>query len=112
MERFDRIAALTDELRRIAKELEQGFIRYDQVVDELRSMGLTAGRARSSMRPEIVPRPPLTTQILDLLAHTKRRMKPREITHEIRANPGSVRTTMGRLSKMNLVKRAPEGWYV
>jgi hypothetical protein len=81
---FDRISALTEELGRIAKDLERGFARYGQVLNELQGIGLLTqlvvakrgpGRPRRAANtPSAAPRRghrrggTLTQQVVDFLA--------------------------------------------
>jgi hypothetical protein len=124
---FDRIGALTKELGRIAKDLERGFARYGQVLNELQGIGLPTqlvvakrgpGRPRrEAIMPLAAPRRrgrrgTLSKEIEELLTQSKRKMKPREIVETLQAKPPSVSTTLNRLAKLGRVKHNAQGWYV
>jgi len=128
---FDKIGVLTEELRRVAKDLEAGFARYGKVLNELQGLGLPTqflvAAKRGPGRPRKVTavtvaaprakrrrgrRGTLSKEILELLSQSKRKMKPREIVEKLKAKPASVSTTINRLSKLGSIKRSAEGWHV
>jgi hypothetical protein len=51
MSGFDRVWKLTEELRRIVKELQEGFARYGEVLNELQGLGLPAELSQGKRRP-------------------------------------------------------------
>jgi hypothetical protein len=124
---FERITALTEELRRIAKDLEKGHFRYATVLTELHALGLPTGglvAKRGPGRPRKVtmvavatPRRrarkgALSAKIVGLLTSSKKEMKPREIVAVLKAKPTSVSTTLNRLSKLGRIKHSAKGWRV
>jgi hypothetical protein len=126
---FDRISALTEELGRIAKDLERGFARYGQVLNELQSIGLPTqlvgakrgpGRPRSTaITPLAAPRRrgrggTLTHQVIDFLASKPdQSFLPRQIAEGMGLpdkRKKTLATTLFLLAKKRRIKKAAKGY--
>jgi hypothetical protein len=122
---MNKIGRLTDELKRVVKDLERGFERYGEVLMELQRIGLPVQVLSNGRRERVRngaigrrgrgrPRRhrALSKQIVELLGQSKKRMKPRELVPIFKAKPTSVSTTLNRLSKTGRIKHDAKGWYV
>ena len=124
---FERIGALTEELRRIARDLDQGHVRYAAILNELHALGLPTGGAphrRPRGRPRKVAASPSTTRrgrkgtmtsrVVDFLASSGgKSFMPREIAAGIGLSDKrrkSLSTTLVLLAKKKRIKKAAKGY--
>jgi hypothetical protein len=126
---FDRIGALTEELRRVAKDLERGFARYGEVLSELQGIGLPAevasakrgpGRPRGRRRIVVTARRgrgrsgTLTQQVIDFLAKKPgESFLPRQIADELGLadkRRRTLSTTLFLLGRKKRIRKAAKGY--
>jgi hypothetical protein len=127
---FDRIGVLTQELGRIAKDLEQGFARYGEVLNELQGLGLPTHPLVTKRRPgrprraavltSAAPSPrgrrggTLTQQVIDFLASKPgQSFLPRQIAEELGLpdkRKRTLSTTLFLLGRKKRIKKAAKGY--
>jgi hypothetical protein len=127
---FDRIGALTVELESVAKELQQGFTRYGEVLNELQGLGLPTqsliakrgpGRPKKMNVKAITTsatassrRGTLTQQVIDFLANKPgQSFLPRQIGEGLNLpdkRKRTLSTTLFLLARKKRIKKATKGY--
>ena len=130
---FDRIGSLTAELQSVAKELERGFTRYGEVLNELQGLSLPTqsligkrgpGRPRKVKGGAIIKavaarssngrRGALTQQVIDFLASKPgKSFLPRQIGEGLglpAKRKQTLSTTLFLLARKKRIKKATKGY--